>query len=173
VGCVCQDGHGAVDFTSLGITLEDGSVPKSICYISGMSGRFDGGGERVGTLQGWTGATISPSNTTVDARICADDGLVQGRIHCVHIGESHFWNITSDVKIHSNHSPIELVDANTNICFLTGISGEFRGGGEFVEIFRRQLAGQPEMWVLRAQHKSGEGVAAEAACFPFEQPSSK
>jgi hypothetical protein len=72
-----------------------------------------------------------------------------------------------EFSVASAATPVEvtMTPVATTSCVLTGVSGKFEGGGEFVS-----LDHSGPRWKLVAQHRSGGGLTATARCFPHQQP---
>lgn len=72
-----------------------------------------------------------------------------------------------------NSKKLWLAPVRTSVCYLSSISGQFAGGGEFATITIESNPDEgEEYWQLFAQHLAGgepNGVQAEATCYARDQ----
>jgi hypothetical protein len=149
-------------------------------FITGIGGQFEGGAEHVwveqsaggtsrvrshscqcGELRGWAhGFSVGPAGAGQAARFVGPNGTGSA-------------DVAGDYVRHSKGTgakDVEMAPTSVALCYFTEIGGDFRGGGEFVEIRPGKNAQGVEVWYLTAASQSGSGVFARARCLSRVQP---
>ena len=146
--------------------------------LSGMAGKFVGGGEIASVVQSFDPKKVS----YIHAHSC-QEANIGAYGYSFFVGKPH----TGSLPKFQNFGPalgtearvatqgdqsksLPLIGTDMGMCYFTKISGEFRGGGEIAEIVAGPdpSSGQ-EMWWLRARSKSESGIEARARCMLFIQ----
>ncbi|AKJ07128.1 Hypothetical protein AA314_08754 [Archangium gephyra] len=126
-----------------------GSMYDRVCFLSRMTGNFAGGGESIHAFT--TGGSWYLGGSSMQEGVGAS-------AQCAYVpygtysDESYWWQHTSP------NYPIYMGSATNRVCFLTGISGGFRGWGEWVHVY---VSGGS--WYLSGNSQQ-TGVAARARC---------
>jgi hypothetical protein len=146
--------------------------------LSGMAGKFVGGGEFARVVQ-----SSDPNKPSyINAHSCQDSTIgaygysfFVGKPHSGTLPKFHNFGgaLESEAKVETKGSQSKsapLIGTDMGMCYFTKISGEFRGGGEVAEIVPGPdpMSGK-EMWWLRARSKSESGIEARARCMLFIQ----
>lgn len=151
-------------------------------YVSGVQGRFDGGGEYVRIAQSAQGS--DPSQVGAGTKVCGNSvtgyarSIFVGRPQTGTLAKFHgpgtIWPATMpaahEYAVSSAKGPaqLQLPSADQSVCYFTHVGGKLRGGGEFVEL----AIDGARNWRLTAQHKGGgapDGVFARARCYALLQ----
>lgn len=144
--------------------------------LTGFRGKLDGAAEVVNIMQ--SAQPYAPSYISSAVGQC--DALVSGQAHAYFVGTPHVGerpvfmgprgsglaDVAGEYHLRASQQQRSLVLARSDEawCYLTGVSGRFKGGGEVVQMVRETHQGQMR-WVLRAQHQGAQGdVAAWARC---------
>ena len=124
------------------------SEANSICYLTGVSGKFRGAGEsvKIERLNGYYYLNGSSHQEGIQAWAMCIENQESGTL-----GADYTWNQMMQL-------PIIMKDSRSNTCYLTGLSGKFMGGGEMVEI-----TNSGNLWILSGI-SSQTGVSANANC---------
>lgn len=149
--------------------------------ISGVSGIFVGEGEQV-----WVDQSPNPSEPSeIHTTTGQCDKTMRGWATSFFIGIPHSSSLpvfigphgqgtvaeTREFVVDSRHGPsvVRMAPYDQAVCYFTEISGEFNGGGEYVEIYAAGPSGGSKSWFLQAHYLSGTGVHARARCLKFQQ----
>lgn len=139
------------DFVGSNVAVSD--QHSTFCWLSSMSGLFEGGAEnvhvRVHDDRNWrVGAQNCTEEPFVDAgAMCADFGL----------GLRSAW-YTPERTWRQGEAPVDLGSVTGSVCGLTHVGGRFSGAGESVWITQRD-----GRWWLEG-HSLSAGVEARARC---------
>lgn len=120
-----------------------GSANNRACFLTRVTGKFEGGGEVVQTFTSWD--TWYLGGNSLQAGVGAS-------ARCVNLaagGEAH-WT--------QGETPAYLGPSGDRTCFLTRMTGRFKGGGEVVRTYESGGA-----WFLGGSSLQA-GVAASARC---------
>lgn len=152
-----------VTYTSNGTHVGFYQVPMwgndAVCYLTGAQGYYNGGGEyawlRDGVAIGQGQSFLDVLNST---RISGSG--TAGDMECValHPGvyqPRYVYTVTQ------GQAPVQMIADAAGTCFLAGITGRFRGGGEEVGIY--SSGGYQWLYARSMQ----VGVAAQAVCIPY------
>ena len=144
---------------------------KWFSLISGMSGEFKGGGEYIQVNQ----SRSLEEHSEFSAHSCADDGYVRGWAMSFYVGDMskvlfdgpEF--VVNDGAQAQNSTPnsLPMAPVDSSICGFTFISGQFDGGGEYVEI--RPLRGRWQLTAKASNSANDPTVFARAHCFRRDQ----
>ncbi|MEQ8274205.1 MAG: hypothetical protein RMA76_05530 [Deltaproteobacteria bacterium] len=152
-GCTCHANRGAVEH---GDAVRGGLA----CSVSRISGRFSGS-EAVQTLLG-----------SVEVTSCGPP-WVQGEARCMYFGQTRVaYDAPNEFRnVSTFPNPTEMSLTSRAFCYLTKVSGQFRGGAEFVRISRNEDSGSGR-WYLRAGAGAAAGNAGTrgtARCVLYDQ----
>lgn len=135
--------------------------------ITGIGGKFRGGGEKVWIIQAVDGFT--PSLLQINS---ANTDPVFGRSYSFFRGTPHVGEIpkllpggNQEFKVNaSKGAPQKIVlgPISRVACMLTMVSGKFNGGGERVELWI-----EGGNWTLRASAAGTSAVSAGARCWQY------
>ncbi|MEO8906345.1 MAG: hypothetical protein ABI488_27280 [Polyangiaceae bacterium] len=142
--------------------------------LTGMSGKFEGGGERVRTIQ----ATSSANGSSVTAETCNDAPVMANAYAFTFTknakvkfegpgGEVGTATQIREISITGSNGYAVLAPVGQSFCYFTSISGAFHGAGEFAQI-RPERIGSLDYWVLRGGSLAG-GVNLSARCVARNQ----
>ncbi len=131
------------------------------CYLTGMGGRFDGGGEDIDIRSTYDGIPILHVKTLVER------GYIYGAAACIRpnaapSGYSRY--ITSPATWNQGEKFVRLMKGTEGFCTFTEIHGGFYGNGEEVAIFYNSEDG---FWYLGGRSQQ-DGVGATARCFVYQ-----
>lgn len=149
------------------ITLSKG---PAFCYLSGIQGKFNGAGELARVKYRILHAESQTEEGAVSATgacvVYATDPPPPGA------GSPFAPPAPADPRESDNYSwvqgqpgPTNMIAANEGVCYLTAISGNLRGHGEWVQVIRgEQWASTPQQLT---GHSEQNDVRAEARCFRY------
>ena len=150
--------------------------------LSGVSGQFQGGGEYIQIAQAGNGTAFNTATLHAES-YNGISGWVQGLF--VGVPQSGFnpsfygpnagpaqavaaGTYTASASALFPTKTVVMAPTNKAICYLSGISGAFFGGGESVDINTVQNdAGQ--FWELTVNSQQDAGTAARATCYALDQ----
>jgi hypothetical protein len=157
-----------------------------VAALTGIGGDLDGAGEHVSVIEPDPNTTdpwllsvyTSAQQTWGWATAFGLDNPYGGQPDWVEKPEYEMTNgaSTSDGKIYS----VRMAESDEAYCFLTRISGKFRGGGEKVRIYEEEGAWMLEVWAGCESYTWGglgddcverKHVEAKARCIPYDQSS--
>ncbi|AZZ96950.1 MULTISPECIES: hypothetical protein [Pseudoalteromonas] len=118
---------------------------NNVCFLTGMSGKFEGWAESIGIKNYSYGTYLG--GTSNQHSVEAQAGCVARSYPDL---KSYTWNQGESQKI--------LASAKTHVCYLTKISGKFKGSGEAVQVV--QNGGY---WILSGKSQQ-HSVTATATC---------
>ncbi|WP_437723134.1 hypothetical protein [Sorangium sp. So ce861] len=120
-----------------------GTAAGRTCFLTRVTGHFEGGGE-------WVHVYVSGGSWYLGGG-SEQDG-VGASARCVDLPsyQEYSW---SQGRFQEN-----MGNASNRACFLTRMTGKFKGGGEFIQVFNNQ-----GIWFLGGDSKQ-EGVGASARC---------
>jgi hypothetical protein len=122
-----------------------GSVHGRVCFLTRLRGDFEGGGEYVRAFASggswYLGGGSQQSGVEAAARCLS--------VHWY--SSEYFWT--------QGQAPVPLYSAGYYSCFLTGLSGDFEGGGEVVRTFVDDKG-----WFFLGGSSGQSGVWATARC---------
>jgi hypothetical protein len=130
-----------------------GAVPLGpkwdrVCFLTGVQGRFEGGGESVHVF-------ISGDSWYLGGNSWQTG--VAGRARCIPVGGENWYS--QEFSWRQGQAPVHLGPAsNGRTCFLTRMTGRFYGGGEVVHTY---ISG--DSWYLGGSSAQIE-VGASARC---------
>lgn len=110
-------------WTSREAPLSMGSVEGRACFLLRVGGQFDSAEDSVQIVVE-DGQWLLTGST-------ASGGFVEAGAGCVSAS-----GVTEEARWQQGQGPIELHDATTHACFLTGAAGRFEGGGEVLSLTR-------------------------------------
>jgi hypothetical protein len=134
----------------------------SICYLRGVSGVFDGAGE-FSWILAHESKEETPDPSVNWMRVVSNswDGCVSGRPMCVAIQPGLYQPVSiHDVK--QGQPDERMIPADEGVCFLSGMSGKFRGGGEEIGIYV-----DDQGWRTLYVRSNQEDVRAKAVCVRY------
>lgn len=139
--------------------------------LTGFRGKLDGAAEIVNIMQ--SAQPYTPSHIASAVGQC--DALVSGQAHAYFVGVPHVGqrpvfvgprgrglaDVAGEYHLRASRqqNALPLAPSSEAWCYLTGVSGRFKGGGEFVQVAQELHQGQMH-WVLRVQHQGAQGDAA-------------
>jgi hypothetical protein len=107
----------------------------SICYLYGVGGRFEGSGEFAWILaHESTDKTPDPGSNWLKVVSNTDEDVVFGHAMCVAIQPGRYQPVTVH-EIKQGEPDLRMIRANEGVCFMSGMSGKFEGGGEEIGIY--------------------------------------
>jgi hypothetical protein len=107
----------------------------SICYLNGVGGRFDGSGEFAWILaHESTDKTPDPGSNWLKIVSNTGSGAVKGDARCVAIQPGRYQPVTIH-EVKQGEADRRMIRANEGVCFMSGMSGKFEGGGEEIGIY--------------------------------------
>ncbi|QDE91485.1 hypothetical protein BHS06_22295 [Myxococcus xanthus] len=125
-----------------------GSSTNRVCYLTGVAGKFHGGGEWVHVYE-TAGSWYMTGNSSQSG--------VRARARCINLGANNTFS--PEYTWSQGNSATALGGTAGRSCALTFVRGKFEGGGEHVRTY--QAGGS---WYLGGA--SGQvSVAARARCF--------
>lgn len=129
------------------------STGSGVCYLSRMSGKFEGGGERIKVENYYSFWQLGGNS---------NQGGVSGSAYCIYSSNlagliTPQYNLATDPRKKFSSDSTNL--GNYKICFLTEISGKFNGSGEKVSLTKL-----PSGWSLQAKTAILGGVSVGARC---------
>jgi hypothetical protein len=128
----------------------------SICYLSGLDGRMDGGGEYARVRPIAHGGSPTGSAWILEAHTQSDDWTA-GAAMCAFTGTTMRYG--GRFYYRTTEGPRKRMTSVSNtVCMLSSVSGKFRGLGESVHIVSRE-----GFWWLEGWSQQGE-LRAEAEC---------
>jgi hypothetical protein len=110
-------------WTSREAPLPMGSVEGRACFLLRVGGQFDSAEDSV--------QIVAEDGQWLLTGSAASGGFVEAAAACVSAS-----GITEEARWEQGQEPIELHDATTHACFLTGVAGRFEGGGEVLSLIR-------------------------------------
>jgi hypothetical protein len=141
--------------------------------LTGLSGKFEGGGERIKAIQAPDlGASQLSAETCTTQPITAFGYafFFQPGIPATFEGPSGERGDASaipQISAVGNNSYAVLAPVGQSFCYFTEIAGAFHGAGEAVQI-RPERIGAVDYWVLRTASQAGY-IAASARCVSRDQ----
>ena len=142
--CVPISGSGEYVWNQGDLARPMGSDTDKACFLTYVSGHFEGGGEWVNTFT--TGGSWYLGGNSMQQGVAAG-------ARCVPVS-----SYTGEFGWAQGQTPEPMVAADQNSCFLTAMSGRFKGGGELVRAF------QYRGWWFLGGSSLQEGVTARARC---------
>lgn len=128
------------------------NLSQGVCFLTSVQGKFEGGGERVRVYQ-------NNNQWVLDGT--SDQEGVGGTATCVPWAQLVSVGVVSGPYKWSQGQPRTRMDNFGNsFCFLSEVSGKFRGGGEHIEI---TLDPYSRDWLLGGDSQQ-QGVNAAAYC---------
>lgn len=101
-----------------------GSTTDRVCYLTRMTGRFEGWGESIHAFTSRGSWYLGGSSMQAD---------VAASSRCAYVSSSLY---TVEYSWHQSQSyPTYMGSASGRVCFLTRISGKFKGWGEWVHAY--------------------------------------
>jgi hypothetical protein len=131
------------------------------CYLTGMGGRFDGGGESVQVH------ALNPARWELFASTMAWSGYIRGEAGCIALHGHSSLRTTNIVRRYGwlQGEPFrQLPNADEAFCVLSLIQGRFAGWGETVEIYHNPDLTQ---WLGGSSYQAG--IMGEASCLYYNQ----
>jgi hypothetical protein len=130
-----------------------GSGADRVCFLTGVHGSFRGGGEAVRVLNAngtWLLTGSSQQSGVGGTAACVSQAPLTQPVFPGRYSLEYVWR--------QGNAPVNMGSTNGRVCFLTGMSGKFEGGGEMI---RTRVSNGS--WFLDGT-SSQAGVAAWAYC---------
>lgn len=132
---------------------------NSFCYLTGMSGTFDGGGESVSV----TYKDVWPS-PYLGVGTWVDEGLIQGEANCIKPATMATTDLYTPYSWEQGQSWVRMIRGTDGFCVLNQVSGKFMGSREFVRVDYHPNDG---FWYLDGESMQ-EGVKGKATCLYYQ-----
>ena len=147
----------------------------AVTFVSGVQGRFAGGGELAKTTQ-----SISPSTASQLIVQSCSPSIMDGYAYSFFAGQPGGVTLArfqgpngvgnaATAGTYSASAPpgylTPMTPTDTTMCHFVKISGDFNGAGEFAEILHQLDGAGVDRWYLRTSSGSGGGVNAQARCY--------
>lgn len=142
--CVPVPSDGAFPWNQNQPPTPMGGAAGRACFLTRVTGHFEGGGESVHAFI--SGGSWYLGGSSLQTAVAAG-------AYCIAVGfrtDEFFWSQGS--------APVPMIPVTSNSCFLTGLSGRFKGAGEVVYAF--QYLG----WWFLGGSSQQVGVTAQARC---------
>jgi hypothetical protein len=142
--CVPVSGSGEYFWSQGELAKPMGGDADKACFLTYVSGHFEGGGEWVNTFT--TGGSWYLGGNSLQ------DGVAAGA-RCIPVS-----SYTGEFGWGQGQTPEPMVPNSDSSCFLTLMTGRFKGGGELVRVFEYRG------WWFLGGSSLQEGVADRARC---------
>ena len=130
-------------------------------FLTGIAGQFNGGDERAEVVFG-TGTTLSQ----LRMKAGSSSSFVGGNGASLFVGVPGSGEAFDPyIRYANDNSEVKLMRTRQGACFLTKVSGNFKGSEERIRIFPK-LFGNEEFWMLEAHAGRGSAYGG-AACIPY------
>jgi hypothetical protein len=131
----------------------------AVCYLTGVEGVLNGGGEYISISDG---VGTGSGQSFLDVRNAARriESFTQGRSECVAL-HRFTYQPRYLYSVAQGQSDVRMIPDSAGTCFLSGIAGRFRGGGELAAVYS---SGGYQWLAVRSMQ---EGVSASAVCIPY------
>jgi hypothetical protein len=145
---------------------------KAPAYLSGVQGRFGGGGEYVKTQNDFDNNWLRRGWLKARSERCVN-GYVEGNARSIFLGipghdTGHLDYVDLDLDAHSHESKSRRLSATADaICYLTRVSGSLDGGGESIRLYPKK-DGNTEYWYLDVKAQGGSAYAS-VSCLLYDQ----
>jgi hypothetical protein len=139
----------------------------SFCYLTGMSGEFNGGGEII-SINPW-----AADHWYMMVFLQAEGGYIRGEAGCLSLVGHSLLRVTAGAtpgypseryEWNQGDSWMQLPNEDRAFCGLDWITGHFQGGGENVDIYHNPDNTQ---WLGGNSQQAGVGV--QASCMYYDQ----
>jgi hypothetical protein len=144
-------------WTSRQAAVDMGPTQNRACFLTGVGGKFNAAGDNV-SIQSQGGRWVLTGGTDPSVT----NPFVEARAACLTAS-----GVTAEVSVRATpagRGGADLESSTTHICFLTGVSGNFRTGSENV-----QLGATPDgIWHLGDSAQQAAGITGSARCIPMQ-----
>lgn len=131
----------------------------AVCYLTAVEGTFNGGGEYVAVRDG-VGTGWGQSFLDVGSLARRVYSLTQGEADCVAL-HRFTYQPRYLYSVSQGEPDVRMIPDSAGTCFLSGVAGRFRGGGELAAVYS---SGGYQWLAVRSMQ---EGVSASAVCIPY------
>ena len=145
----------------------------SFCSLAGVTGRLMGTATHVGLSYAGDGDSADvtfPGPSWVEGSGPFPDVLsgwqpaIGAFAQCLNLRQNHNMFFTGQFEWFNGDPPLDMGSVNDRICAITGITGYFNGGGEFVEI--TDIGNE---WVMFGGSQTGGNLQVLAQCLFLSQ----